>query len=75
LRHNRICFTFQRGFGNAVAKNRAKRLSREAFKKMKNRIYSGYDLILLIFPETEATLSERMKQLDSLYSKAGLLVS
>jgi hypothetical protein len=42
---------------------------------MKNRIYSGYDLILLIFPETEAALSDRVKQLDSLFYKAGLLVS
>jgi ribonuclease P protein component len=75
LPQNRICFTFQRGFGNAVAKNRAKRLSREAFRLMKNRIYGGYDLILLIFPETETTLSDRVKQLDSLFYKAGLLVS
>jgi ribonuclease P protein component len=73
LPHNRICFTLSRGFGNAVERNRAKRLGREAFRLMKNRLDCGYDLILLVYTETEMALCGRIKQLESLFSKAGLL--
>jgi len=74
LPYNRICFTFSRGFGNAVSRNRARRLGREAFRLMKESLSCGYDLILQIFPETEKTaLCERKIQLESLFIKAGLL--
>jgi len=74
LPYNRICFTFAAGkkFGGAVARNRAKRLGREAYRLVKERILSGYDLILLLYPESgQMTLSDRMEQLQSLYKKAG----
>ena len=73
LPHNRICFTFSRGFGNAVVRNRARRLGREAFRLMKPCLYGGYDLILLVYPESDMALSGRMGQLESLFYKAGLL--
>ena len=73
LSYNRICFTFSRGFGNAVARNRARRLGREAFRLMKGRLSGGYDLILLVYPESDMALSGRMGQLESLFYKAGLL--
>ena len=73
LPHNRICFTFSRGFGNAVARNRARRLGREAFRLMKSRLCGGYDLILQVFPESAASLSDKAGELNSLFSKAGLL--
>lgn len=73
LPHNRICFTLSKGFANAVARNRARRLSREAFRLLKARSYGGYDLILLINPETGMALSDRLKQLTALFSKAGIL--
>ena len=78
LPHNRICFTFSRGFGNAVARNRARRLGREAFRLLRPRLCGGFDLILLVYPETEgssaeATLADRAKQLEFLFTKAGLL--
>ena len=75
LAYNRICFTFSRGFGNAVARNRARRLGREAFRLIKGRLFGGHDLILLVYPEAEAetVFSDRAKQLDSLFFKAGLL--
>jgi len=84
---NRICFTFSKGkgFKSAVARNRARRLGREAFRLMKCRLKNGYDLILLVYPESGgggggtpppvrgAALSDRERQLDSLFTKAGLL--
>ncbi|MDR3020343.1 MAG: ribonuclease P protein component [Treponema sp.] len=62
-----------RGSRNAVARNRARRLAREAYRLMKPRLVGGYDLILLVYPETEMTLSGRASQLESLFRKAGLL--
>jgi ribonuclease P protein component len=73
LTYNRICFTFTRGFGNAVKRNRARRLSRESYRFLLPRLLGGYDLILLQFPEEKASLADRTKQLEFLLSKAGLL--
>jgi ribonuclease P protein component len=72
---NRICFTFSRGFGNAVERNRARRLGREAYRNLKPRLRRGYDLILLVYPEEPPPVfAGRMKQLEHLLTKAGLLV-
>jgi len=73
LAYNRICFTLSRGFGNAVKRNRARRLGREAYRLLRPRMRGGYDLILLVFPETQSSLSARSRQLEFLCSKAGLL--
>jgi len=82
LPYNRICFSFPRGFGNAVVRNRARRLGREAFRLLKPRLNGGYDLILMVYPEesgdlqsrrSRMTLSVRAWQLETLFTKAGLL--
>jgi ribonuclease P protein component len=86
LPHNRICFTFSRGFGTAVERNRSRRLGREAYRNLKSRLRCGYDLILLVYPEStspayaghptyvgQATLAGRMEQLKYLFARAGLL--
>jgi len=73
LSYNRICFTFSRGFGKAVQRNRARRLSREAYRLMQARLASGYDFLLLVFPETKASTATRTMQLEFLFSKAGIL--
>jgi len=78
LPYNRICFALSRGFKTAVSRNRAKRLSREAYRLIKYRLKSGYDFILLVYPESEksisrACLQSRLSLLESLFLKAGLL--
>jgi ribonuclease P protein component len=73
LPHSRICFTFPRGFGTAVKRNRARRLGREAYRNLKSRLRCGYDLILLVYPEETQTLAGRMGQLQFLFTRAGLL--
>ncbi|MCL2265860.1 MAG: ribonuclease P protein component [Treponema sp.] len=88
LPFNRICFTLTKGkgFKTAVSRNRAKRLGREAFRLMKPGLKNGYDLILLVYPESgdvcpqgkhrlqsRHRLQDRQEQLGSLFQKAGLL--
>ena len=84
LHYNRICFTLSKiskrnqiskedqVSWNAVYRNRARRLGREAFRLMKSRLSGGYDLVLLVYPEVNAVLSGRVRQLEFLFSKAGL---
>jgi hypothetical protein len=45
---------------------------------MKGRLLNGYDFVLMIFPDAETagakkTLFDRMAQLESLFSGAGLI--
>jgi len=68
---NRIAFTFPRKFGNAVQRNRAKRVGREAYRLSKHRLKTGYDMVLLVYPGND-TLSYRARQLEKLMDRAGL---
>ncbi|MDR0447433.1 MAG: ribonuclease P protein component [Treponema sp.] len=76
LPNNRIAVTFVRKYGNAVRRNRARRLSREAYRLMKNDLMTGFDLVLLMYPQKPETgqgsLSESSGQLITLFEKAGI---
>jgi ribonuclease P protein component len=80
LVENRICFALPRKFGNAAERNRARRLSREAYRHLRPRLAGGYDMVLLVYsggnreaaPVAE-TLFTRMKQLKNLFTRAALL--
>jgi ribonuclease P protein component len=82
----RIAFTFARKFGNAVERNRARRLGREAYRHLRTGIKSGYDFVLLVYPRKDGFqaggdnlsgngLSLRMLQMRVLLSKAGLFTA
>jgi len=72
LLFNRIAFTFNRKFGNAVERNRSRRLSREVYRLLRNELKKGYDLVLLVYPGGDA-FSTRMEQMRDLFSRAGML--
>jgi ribonuclease P protein component len=79
LEHNRIAFTFPRKFGNAVERNHSRRLSREAYRLLRNELRKGFDMVLLVYPKRpdEARkkpdgFKTRMDQLRDLFSRAGL---
>jgi ribonuclease P protein component len=71
--HNRIAFTFSRKFGNAVKRNRCRRVGRETYRHLQHDIKQGFDLALLVYPVGKDTFSNRMEQLRQLFSNAQLL--
>ncbi|MDR1466685.1 MAG: ribonuclease P protein component [Treponema sp.] len=72
LERNRIAFTFARKFGNAVERNRSRRISREAYRRLKSETRQGFDLVLLVYPVSDISVGERMKQLTSLFKKGNI---
>jgi ribonuclease P protein component len=77
LPYNRIAFTFVRKFGNAVERNRARRLGRESYRHLRDRLPLGWDLVLLVYPgkpdeSGKSTFERRFRQLQMLVNRAGL---
>jgi ribonuclease P protein component len=70
---NRAVFTVTRKYGNAVERNYARRLSREAYRSLKTRMKSGFDCVVLVFPGGDE-YGNRLRQLAVLFEKAGMLV-
>lgn len=69
--HNRVVFTFPRGYGTAVSRNYSRRLSREIYRLCRHNLLTGYDMAVLVFPGKDS-FSERKAQLLKLFRKAGL---
>jgi len=69
---NRIAFALPRGYGNAVERNRSKRLSREVFRYFKKALNTGYDMVFLVYPGND-TFSIRCTQFRKLCQKAGII--
>jgi len=69
---NRFAVCPVRKYGDAVHRNRAKRLGKEAYRHIKDRLKPGYDLVMVVYPGTD-TFGNRYSQLESLLKKAGLL--
>lgn len=74
LSFNRIGFPLPRGFGNAVQRNRSKRLSRESYRSLKAHLNIGFDMLLLVYPASETpSFHSRCAQFRTLCEKAGLI--
>ncbi len=71
LPYNRFSCTFKRHYGCAVERNKARRLSKEAYRLMKYRLRNGFDIVLLLFPGKDV-FSLRVAQLGDMLKKAEL---
>ena len=71
LEYNRVLFTFVRKYGNAVQRNRTRRVAKEIYRGMKNMLKPGNDIIIIFFPGNY-NYSNRKEQLISLFSKSCL---
>lgn len=69
---NRIAFTLPHGYGNAVARNHSKRVSREAYRYFKAFLNIGYDMVLLVYPGNDS-FRTRCAQFRCLCKKAGII--
>jgi ribonuclease P protein component len=87
LSGNRLVITFGRKFGNAVKRNRTRRVSREAYRLLKSRLKTGFDFAVLVYPASQKRavfksepasgkecLAVRLEQFQDLFNRAGLFM-
>jgi ribonuclease P protein component len=72
---SRFAVTFPRGYGNAVMRNKTKRLCRESFRRQKKGLARGWDFLFLMFQVQSESFCARYSQMRELCKKAGLLAA
>lgn len=69
----RAVFITVRKYGNAVVRNRARRVVSECWRLAKHRVRGGFDVVLVIFPGKDE-FAVRNPQLESLIRISSLAV-
>jgi ribonuclease P protein component len=70
-RTTRMAVVIARGCGGAVRRNREKRITREAYRSLKETVSPGLDLVVLVI-RSGAPFAERRAALTQALSRAGL---
>lgn len=68
---SRVLFTAPRVFRGAVARNRARRHVREAYRHLKHQIPGHYDMAFIMYPGS-FEYTDRYRQVETLLHQAGL---
>lgn len=68
----RVLFVPVRKYGNAVLRNRARRLVSEAYRLVKSRIAPGRDLVFVLYPGTDS-FAVRSGQVERVLRLAGAM--
>lgn len=76
LGHSRLGLSVSRRVGNAVQRNRYKRLLREAFRLLQHELPAGYDFVVVVLRHDELELADYQRllmdaaqQLEALWAK------
>jgi ribonuclease P protein component len=69
LAYSRLGISIGRIVGNAVRRNRIKRLLRESFRLMQHDLPRGYDLVILVRPHEPLILADYQRLLAHLLLK------
>ena len=73
LAYNRIFVTLMRKFGNAVERNRAKRVLKEAYRQKKEDLPHGWDFAFVIYRcDGSFSFFEQINNLEKLFTKNSL---
>jgi ribonuclease P protein component len=70
LGHPRLGISISRRVGNAVRRNRIKRLLRDAFRAHQHDLPRGYDLVFVVRPHAPLILAEYQRLMTALMLKA-----
>jgi ribonuclease P protein component len=75
LPYNRIGFSIRKKVGKSVVRNRIRRIYREAFLQMEDKLLTGYDFIVIARkPSVDISFHDACKELHNLCRKAQLLL-
>lgn len=74
LSYTRILVIPAKKYGNAVMRNRVRRILKEVYRNARVSLADGYDIACIVYPGRVYDYHERSEQFYDLVRKAGLLI-